>query len=254
MSLAAFILAIVPAVVLMVLIYKKDKIEPEPFGLLIKLFFLGVLSILPAVAMESVGELVEKALFTEGSIPHLFFDNFLIVAVAEELVKYFAFRIGAWKHKAFDYTFDAIVYMGCVAIGFAIPENLLYVLDGGVSLAILRAVTSIPGHICFGMFMGYYLGQAKICEAAGDLAGRKRNLRLSLIIPILVHGFFDFSISVGSLLMFVCFFVFIVVIDVITIKLVVRSSKDDRRIWPEEMIPDTGDMMISEGDDGEGQA
>ncbi|MBR5968689.1 MAG: PrsW family intramembrane metalloprotease [Lachnospiraceae bacterium] len=253
MSLAAFILAVVPAVVLMVMIYKKDKIEPEPIGLLIKLFFFGVLTILPALALESLGELIEGVIFEEGSIPLLLFDNFLVVAVAEELVKFYAFRFGAWKHKDFDYTFDAIVYMGCVAIGFAIPENILYVLDGGVSLAIIRAVTSIPGHICFGMFMGYYLGRAKACEAAGDIAGRKKNLRLSLIVPVLLHGFFDFTLSTQSLLMLVCYFIFIVILDVFAVKLVLKASREDRRIWPEEELFEAGGM-ISEGDNGEGQA
>ena len=253
MSLAAFILAVVPAVVLIVMIYKKDKVEPEPLGLLVKLFFYGVLTIFPALALESLGELIENSIFVEGSIPHLLFDNFLVVALAEELVKFCAFRFGAWKHKAFNYTFDAFVYMGCVAIGFAIPENILYVLDGGVSLAIIRAVTSIPGHICFGMFMAHHLGQAKVCEANGDIAGRKKNLRLALIIPVLIHGFFDFTLSTQSLLMLVCFFIFIVIIDVITVKLVLKSSREDTPIWPEEALLETGDM-ISEGDNGEGQA
>ena len=37
------VLAVIPAVILMIYIYAKDKVEKEPIGMLVGLFFLGAL-------------------------------------------------------------------------------------------------------------------------------------------------------------------------------------------------------------------
>ena len=46
------VLAVLPALVLMLVIYRQDKIEKEPGGLLVRLFFLGALSTVFAGIME----------------------------------------------------------------------------------------------------------------------------------------------------------------------------------------------------------
>ena len=60
----------------------------------------------------------------------------------------------------------------------------------------------IPVHTICGVFMGYYLGCAKICERGNNLAECKRYRQLSLLIPILIHGAWDFCVSVDELLAF----------------------------------------------------
>ena len=52
------IAAIVPAVVLLVMVYKADKLDKEPRGLLIKLIFLGIISTMIAVVLETIGQYV----------------------------------------------------------------------------------------------------------------------------------------------------------------------------------------------------
>ena len=236
MDLATFLVAVVPAFLIVGYIYKKDKKEREPIGLLIKLFFFGVLSILPAVLFEMIGERIEISFFPEESILRLIIDNFLVVAMSEELFKLVALRLGAWKNKNFNYTYDAIVYAVCVGIGFAVPETLLYVLDGGMSLAILRSLTSIPGHISFAVYMGYYMGQARVCGYVGDIRGQKRFMRKAFWIPVILHGFFDFSLSTQMLPMLIAFFIFVVCLDIFALRLVKKASRDDRRIDPRPHI------------------
>ena len=46
------ILALLPAVLLTVYIYKKDRMEREPVRLIVRLLALGAFSCLPAAAME----------------------------------------------------------------------------------------------------------------------------------------------------------------------------------------------------------
>ena len=44
--------------------------------------------------------------------------NFLIVGMAEEGVKYVVLKTQTWKHKAFDYRFDGIVYAAVLILAF----------------------------------------------------------------------------------------------------------------------------------------
>ena len=47
-------LAILPAIVLLYVVYKEDKIEKEPIGLLVKLVIFGGLTVISAAILESV--------------------------------------------------------------------------------------------------------------------------------------------------------------------------------------------------------
>ena len=49
------VLALLPAVILLVMIYRADKIEKEPIGLLAKLFIFGVLTTISAMILETIG-------------------------------------------------------------------------------------------------------------------------------------------------------------------------------------------------------
>ncbi len=247
MSLATILVAVLPAIFIVAYIYKKDTREHEPIRLLVKLFFLGMLSIISAVILEQLGEIIEVRLFDQDTIIYHLIDNFLVVALAEELGKYVAFKIGAWKNKNFDFTFDAIVYAVCVGIGFAIPENLLYVLDGGISLAVLRALTSIPGHIAFGVYMGYYFGQAKLYDQAGDKENTKKFLRKAFWIPVLWHGAYDFCLSTNYTVLFIAFIVLVIALDVLALRLVKRASRTDQKIDPRDHIFVNGNEFISLG-------
>ena len=90
-------------VVLLILIYFGDKIEKEPVGLVFALLGMGVLSIIPAVICEWIGEFVLQILFRQDSVIYNFFLYFFVVAVAEELFKFlFMFSI-TWKNRHFDY-------------------------------------------------------------------------------------------------------------------------------------------------------
>ena len=92
---------------------------------------------------------------------------FGIVAFSEEGAKYFLLRRRSWHSAAFNCQFDGVVYAVFVALGFALWENISYVLMYGLSTALVRAVTAVPGHACFGVFMGVWYGLAKRLTAQG---------------------------------------------------------------------------------------
>ena len=207
--------ALVPAAFLMVQVYRLDRIEKEPAGLLLKLALFGALSGLAAGAIEgALTRVLDVTL--GGSMLRLVLENFLAVALVEEACKRWVVLKFAWRHPAFDYRFDAVVYCVFSALGFAALENILYVAEYGFAVAVSRALLSVPGHCFFAVYMGIYLGQAKMAERAmqryyielpDETPGQY--LRASLLVPALLHGFWDFSLSVGGGLMTVLFYLFV---------------------------------------------
>ena len=207
--------ALVPAAFLMVQVYRLDRIEKEPAGLLLKLALFGALSGLAAGAIEgALTRVLDVTL--GGSTLRLVLENFLAVALVEEACKRWVVLKFAWRHPAFDYRFDAVVYCVFSALGFAALENILYVAEYGFAVAVSRALLSVPGHCFFAVYMGIYLPQAKMAERAMqryyiELPDESpgQYLRASLLVPTLLHGFWDFSLSVGGWLMTVLFYLFV---------------------------------------------
>lgn len=207
--------ALVPAAFLMVQVYRLDRIEKEPAGLLLKLVLFGALSGVVAGAIEGALTRVLDVTLGGGML-RLVLENFLAVALVEEACKRWVVLKFAWNHPAFDYRFDAVVYCVFSALGFAALENILYVAEYGFAVAVSRALLSVPGHCFFAVYMGIYLGQAKMAERAmqryyielpDETPGQY--LRASLLVPTLLHGFWDFSLSVGGWLMTILFYLFV---------------------------------------------
>lgn len=230
-----FLLAIIPAIVLMVFIYKKDKKEKEPKKLLWGCFLLGIVSIAPALVIENIGEATVGAFFEEVPFIYVLLDNFVVVALAEEGCKYFMLKKKTWKNDAFNCTFDGIVYSVFVSLGFATLENILYVWDGGMGTAFLRMFTAVPLHAVAAVFMGYYYGLAKKAAVEGDSAAVGKNKTNALFVPIVIHGIYDFLVSIdaeifGEGMSTICFFIWVAFVIVIFIRafiLVNKSSKND---------------------------
>ena len=207
--------ALVPAAFLMVQVYRLDRIEKEPAGILLKLALFGALSGLAAGAIEGALTRVLDVTLGGGML-RLMLENFLAVALVEEACKRWVVLKFAWRHPAFDYRFDAVVYCVFSALGFAALENILYVAEYGFAVAVSRALLSVPGHCFFAVYMGIYLGQAKMAERAMqwyyiELPDESpgQYLRASLLVPTLLHGFWDFSLSVGGGLMTVLFYLIV---------------------------------------------
>ena len=130
MSMNPFLLlaALLPAIILLVRVYRLDTIEKEPSGLLWKLILFGAISGVVAGGVEWLLLSLLGQFFAETDLAYLIIENFVIIAGTEELCKRFPVKKFAWNNPAFDYRFDAIVYCVFSAIGFAALENVLYVM------------------------------------------------------------------------------------------------------------------------------
>lgn len=222
-------IAVLPGLYLMWYVYRQDKIEKEPLSLLAHLALMGALGVFIAMFAESVLiEYIMKPLLGSGTL-FLLVENYLGVALVEEYVKFRALRKLTWQNPEFDYRFDAIVYAVAAGMGFAILENVFYVFEHGFEVGVMRAFTSLPGHCVFAIYMGYYYGEAKLCEKHGNFRGMQGFLKSALWVPTIIHGTYDFCLS-GNEALVAVFFVLLVVMDVKAYRLLKQASAADRSL------------------------
>lgn len=185
-------LAVAPTLFILLYIYKKDRYEPEPLHLIAWVFFLGALSVIPAGLIE--------LLFPEGV-----FSSAIVAPVVEEGLKFLVVYFAVYHLPEFDEPMDGIVYAAAASLGFATIENILYVLDGGLAVGIVRAIASVPGHVVFACVWGFALGIARFRPENE----RARIILTGLFSGMLLHGIFNFSLEVigalGLLLILVVF-------------------------------------------------
>ena len=219
--------AVVPAVYLLIRVYRADRLEKEPAGLLISLVVLGIASTALAGIAEEFGEELLLELFPEEGLAFNILLYFVVVAVSEEGFKYLLLKIRTWKSPQFNCQFDGVVYAVFVSLGFALWENISYVLYYGFGTAVARAITAVPGHACFGVFMGVWYGVAKRYDLAGFAEESRRARRMTLMIPILLHGVYDFIATMESELMGIVFLAFVSWMFGAALKLVKKTSAAD---------------------------
>ena len=224
--------AVIPAVILLIYVYKKDKLEKEPTSLLLKLVLWGILSTALAVVTEEIGIALLPFVCTEGSKVYNILLNFIVVALSEEGFKYLVLKWKTWRHSAFNCQFDGLVYSVFVSLGFALWENIAYVISYGFETAIARAITAVPGHACFGVFMGAFYGAAKRESLAGNTGASKRLQWLSLGSAVFLHGLYDYlatELETNSDWFFV---IFVIAMFFIAYKIVNKLARNDRYIRP----------------------
>ena len=183
------IAAVLPVALLCGYIYKKDP-NKEPAGLLAKLFIFGFFSSIPIVILELI---LNNFFPTKGLYDFfkMFINVFIAIGLVEEGFKWIISMLLGYRNKEFDEIYDIIVYTVFVSLGFACIENILYVLSNGLGNAILRAITSIPGHTCFAVIMGYFFAKAKLNEMNKNSSLKSRNMILSILAPTIAHTFYD---------------------------------------------------------------
>ncbi|MDI1234841.1 MAG: PrsW family intramembrane metalloprotease [bacterium] len=200
-------IAIAPSIAISVYIYKKDHTEKESKLHLLLAFAMGMVATLPAYLLSRLFEKKTGLNIQAYSIGTLLTYCIFGIGLIEELSK-FIFSKLFYRKETFNQPFDGVIYCVMVAMGFATVENIIYITDGGLNTAILRMFISVPAHAAFGILMGNYMGRAKFSQHSLHF------LILSVLIPALYHGFFDFFliqkiswiISLGAAIIFVHMF------------------------------------------------
>lgn len=219
--------AIVPAVYLLVKVYRSDRLEKESVPFLIRLLLLGVLSAGVALVLELLGGFLLGLLVPEDSELYPLITYFLIVGLSEEGAKYLMLRLKTWHSREFNCQYDGVVYATFVSLGFALIENVLYVVENGFGTAVMRAVTAIPGHACFGVFMGVLYGLSRSYFYLGEQKTSRLFRVLAVAVPTLLHGAYDYIATSGATGSTVIFLLFIVAFFVLSLFLINKMARND---------------------------
>jgi RsiW-degrading membrane proteinase PrsW (M82 family) len=190
MTLINLLMALAPALAIALFIYWKDTHEKEPVGVLVMCFIFGILICFPAGIWNSgVFEIFGFDLDQEDNGMLLsFFMAFFVVGLGEEMLKYLVVVLYAFRKLCFNEPFDGIVYAVMVSLGFAAFENVIYVMEGGLGVAVLRMFTAVPMHAACAVIMGYYIGLSKYYKGS---ARTEKSVK-GLFYAVVMHGAYDF--------------------------------------------------------------
>ena len=222
--------AAIPAVFLMIKVYRSDRLEKESPYLIKKLIWAGLFSVLLALVEELVLSFILGIFVPVESPLYNILMFFVIVAFAEETSKYFFMYRKTWKNPEFNCQYDGVVYAVITALSFALFENITYVVSYGLGTALIRAVTAIPGHASFGVFMGVFYGIAKRCDYRGNKSGASFFKCMAIVVPALLHGAYDYIATMEAESGDWSFIVFIIIMFIISYILIGKQAKKDRPI------------------------
>jgi RsiW-degrading membrane proteinase PrsW (M82 family) len=213
------ILAIAPGIIWLLYFLKKD-VHPEPRHMILKVFFWGMFSALPAAIIE----IIFKKIFPEniyfinelGCYFIAFLSVVVGVAMVEEILKFLVIKGVVLKSSELDEPMDLVLYMIIAGLGFATLENIFiffssdifFYPSNGFECAAYQIISFIPNEfvcvfflafmrfisatflhaLCSGI-IGFFLALS-LCEAK-----RKKSLLFfGFAIAILLHGLYNFSI------------------------------------------------------------
>lgn len=236
--------SIIPVLIILAVIYNSGDVKKQPLWLLTILFIGGILSwVMVRYISKFLGNDIYKsqieineALGNKG----FFLVSFGIIAIIEEISKYIVITIMCFKNKFFKNPYDAIMYAVCISLGFAFVENIMYINNFGMGVAISRAIFSIPAHASFGIIMGYYLGVSKLCCDKGESNASALTRYSAFFIPLIFHGFYDYLLNFNTESIYIIFLIYVIIMYAFVIFLLFRLNKiDDKwlRHQKKESIP-----------------
>lgn len=227
-------IAILPSLLLGTYIYLKDKEEKESFILLSKLFISGVIACFLSVLLTYILNFITNINIFEinyHNIKEVLIHAFITVALIEETSKWIFTYFLTKNNKEYNYSFDIIIYSVFVSLGFATFENILYILASRrVDVALIRSFTTVPGHMFFAIFMGYYLLKLRAIKSTNEKIKQNLYKLLSIIVPTLLHGFFDFCIMIKSINLIIIFIFFLGFLYMTSYFFVETLSEEDTKL------------------------
>ena len=102
------------------------------------------------------------------------------------MINFLAFRL-LLKKKFCAYSWaDVTALMVIIGAMFGLMEDLPYAIDSNAITMLVRGFTA--GHIGYGFLMGWFYGKRLY-------TGKKRYGVISFLLPWLIHGLYDFSLT-----------------------------------------------------------
>ena len=127
------------------------------------------------------------------SLTHEMVQWVMGVGLPEEAAKLllFSFFLPVLLHRRSG--IKAALTAGCVGLGFALEENLLYFRSSGAHVAIGRLLTANFIHLSLTGILGWHL-----YELFRTRFHHATEFLIAFIVIVLAHGFYDFALAFGS--------------------------------------------------------
>jgi len=183
----AFLGGLLPALLWLWFWLKEDKARPEPKGLILLSFVVGMIAVVFALPLEKL-----TAAYLAGTLV------LVLWAAIEELLKYGAAYLSVLRRKEMDEPIDAVIYMITIALGFAALENTLFLLNPLTDGNIIESI--LTGNLRFlGATLLHTLSSATIGVAMALSFYKSKRLKwiyttAGVILAIALHSLFNFFI------------------------------------------------------------
>ncbi len=225
-------LALIPVIILIIFLLITDRRSKEPTALLFKLFILGGVASIPILIVEII---FQNYNFFVG-ILNILFESFIVAGFTEEFFKRLVVIKIAFTNVAFDEKLDGIIYSAFVSLGFAAVENILYLtsyFNNIQSVALARAIFSVPGHMLFAIIMGYYISLAKYSK---NFENYQKNMSKALLFPIILHGTFNTLLSLETSFLFI-FIPYMIFLWIFALKKLNIFYKESKKVFNKKRLP-----------------
>jgi len=237
--------AIVPMSIYVVLIWKFDRYDREPFKLVFINYLWGALGAIVLALIVSLFFTLIASLFIKDSLQLNRFGAIVVAPIVEEFTKGL-FLLITIANKKFDNITDGIVYGGAIGLGFGMTENFLYFVTYGESiinlmmLVIVRSLFTGVMHCVSTATLGAFLAMAKFKSSPKKIF----YAFVGLICAMLIHSIWNSSLSydrtapIGFLFMIASVFIFIAAYII--------SIKGERRTIFKELKEESENGVIPE--------
>ncbi|HLP43824.1 MAG TPA: PrsW family glutamic-type intramembrane protease [Candidatus Nanoarchaeia archaeon] len=185
-----FLGGLLPAILWLWFWLKEDSAHPEPRSLIVVTFIAGVFSVVLTLPIQKLA----FNLFDPSTTFFVF-----ILALIEEVMKFLAAYIIAFRSKAFDEPIDAVIFMVTAALGFTALENALFMFGTLIQTGnILETVAT--GNLRFiGASLLHTMASAVVglCMALSFYKTKQERtfmLIVGIFIATLLHTLFNLSI------------------------------------------------------------
>lgn len=185
-----------PSLIWLYWLWRSDKFQREPVGLILRLMAVGG-PIAVGLTLLVVPWFQRRVPGVEESV---LLNMLLTAALPEELFKLLPVVAIAWRSREWREPFDGIVYAGAVALGFHLIETGVYMYNAaqiGISGSLYQGLIrgAKPGHMLYGVAMGYYLSRAKFSLRWWQ---QLRYWVQALVVPVALHAAWNVSSSYGG--------------------------------------------------------
>ena len=205
LSILFFVLSIVPSVLIFIWLRNRQKDHILYRKKCTYSFVRGLISVLPIILLSAI--------------------LYILIRVLNAVL------LKNLKRNPYAYSWaDIVAFMVIIGTGFGLIEDIPYAIGASPIIMLVRGFTM--GHVGYGFIMGWFYGKRLH-------TGKKRYGAIAILLPWLIHGLYDFSLTPELLevndnlaIIGVSLALLDIVLLILMIRFFIRAKKQERYTLP----------------------